>query len=637
MKPSSPGIAPSTQLRLLAPLAVMVLGALAYSGALHGAFVFDDWSGVRDKLAIRDLGQAASGWQDYLGLPSRWFGTLTFALNYRLGGLNPFGYHALNIAIHLAAGLTLYTLVVLTFEAPRLRGSTAAPLRRTIALVAAALFVAHPLQTQAVTYVVQRYSSLSALLYLATVAQYARLRLRAGPGRGNRLATAAAYAGMLVTALLAMKTKETAFTLPVAVALYELLFLADRWPRRLLYLAPVLATLPVIPIGLVGAHTPVGTLLAEATQAARVQTTLSRADYLATELPVLVSYLRLLVWPAGQSIDHDVAFRHSFASPAVLGSGIALLALAGLAVWLAGRAARRGPRGLDPAALLAAFGIAWFFVTISVESSVIPIVDPMFEHRMYLPSAGLFTALAVGGAALARRLAPARPDRALAGAGLALAAVLAAVTFARNRVWADGIALWTDAVEKAPAKPRPRLNLGVALALAGRNAEAVDQLLAATRLGPANIDVYSNLGAALDAVGRRAEAVACLEADIREWPNHAEAYYNLGHIAVLEGDWARAADLLRRALSLRTDFPEASANLAAALNRQRRYAEAIAVVRGGGPRTAANAEARFNLGVALAATGDVGAATTEVRALEQLSPPLAAQLAQFVASQSAAQ
>lgn len=624
----------SGAVRWLALAVLILIGLSAYANAFHGEFVFDDIGGVRNKPLLRNPANYLSRWDGYHAHPGRWFGYLTFALNHWAGGLNTFGFHALNIAIHLVAAMLVHELVRLTFETPRLRGSGLRSYAPALAFVTAALFLTHPLQTQAVTYIVQRFTSLASALYLAAVVLYARWRLRREAGATNAAAGTLAWGGILAATLLAMKTKEIALTLPAAASLYEVTFFRGPWRRRILYLAPVLITLPVIPLAMIDLGQPVTQVLAEATQAARVQTTLSRADYLATELPVLVAYLRLLIWPAGQSVDHDVAIQHSFMSPAVIGSGLVLALLAALAVWLAWRATRRDPRAIDAAALLAAFGIAWFFLTISIESSVIPIVDPMFEHRMYLPSAGLFAAFAVGGAALARRLVPRRPQRALTGVGLALAATLAAVTFSRNRVWSDEVTLWTDAVEKAPAKARPRQNLGVALVTSGRLPEAVEQFRTAVQLDPGSAESNANLGAALIDLGRRADAIASLEAALRIQPDHADASYNLGRIALDEGQLDSAEHLLRRALQSRPDFPQAAATLAGGLNRQGRFAEAIALIHGGGSDLAALPEARFNLGVALASSGELEAALAEARTLARSSPSLSAQLTKYIESRS---
>ncbi len=614
--------------RALPPAAIAALALVAYGGALGGDFVFDSVGIVRDNALLRSLGTffhdpARILWDN------RWFGYLTFALNRAAGGVDVAGYHAVNVAIHVASALLVFALVVVTFATPRLRASSVAPWSREIGFVAGALFACHPIQTQAVTYIVQRFTSLATLLYLLAVVQYAAWRVwRADGGRSARR-DAASWAGILAAAALAMRTKEIAFTLPFAAAAWEAIFMEGPWRLRARSLAPLLATLPLVPLARLGtAAAPLDAVVSAAAEATRVQTAISRADYLATQLPVVATYLRLVVLPIGQNVDHDVPIRHTFLAPDVLASGALLLALAALAafsLWRTSRAARPA----DPAWRLPAFGIVWFFVTISVESSVIPIVDPMFEHRAYLPLAGLLAGVAAAAALLLRARAGGRRALVVAGALVALALALAA--HARNRVWEDELALFGDAARKSPGKARPHLNLGVALARAGRLPEAVEAFAAANRADPSQVDVYVNMGAALRELGRPEEAAGWLREAIRGRPDLPEPWYNLGCVLMDAPDTApEAVEAFERAIALRPSHAAAYANLAATLNRLGRFDEAIARLERAGPALASSADARFNLGVAYAMVSNRAGAQREIDALARLAPERAAQLAAFV-------
>ncbi len=290
----------------LAVAAVVALGLFSYSNALGGAFVFDDVRQIRDNPIIRDLGSFLPG--RYAGLPNRYVAYLTFALNYRLGGLATAGYHLVNVVIHVANALLVYALVRLTFRTPRLKASALARSSRAIAAVAAALFVAHPLQTQAVSYVAQRLTSLATTFYVGTVVLYAALRLGDGALRSRWRAVAGGVA-VVATALLAMKTKEIAFTLPLAVVLYEVSFLEGAVRSRLLRLAPVLATLPVIPLATLGARAAGDPgVLARVAASTRVDTSLPRLEYLTTQLVVVVRYLGLLVLRCSQRSQRSPSF-----------------------------------------------------------------------------------------------------------------------------------------------------------------------------------------------------------------------------------------------------------------------------------------------------------------------------------------
>ncbi|HZZ85251.1 MAG TPA: tetratricopeptide repeat protein [Anaeromyxobacteraceae bacterium] len=585
---------PSARAKAAWPLAaLLLLTLLAYSGSFGGAFQFDDQRSIVDNPVIRDLRNFLPGGEGYHQRPNRSVAYLTFALNHRAGGLAPAGYHAVNLAIHLLNGLLVLALVRLAFRTPRLAGSALAPRASEIAAVAALLFATHPLQTQAVTYVVQRITSLATTFCLLTLVLYLRWRL-APSGPSRRPARAAGYLLLLLTAALAMRTKEIAFTFPLVIALFDLYLLDGPWTTRLAALAPLVACMGIIPatvLSTAGAAADFG----DVQRLTRVQTSLGRLDYLATELPVMATYLRLLVLPLGQNLDHDFPLFHSFLAAPVAASALLLGSLVAFGCWLLLARTRPGPRPLDPAARLVALGIAWFFLALLLESSVIPIVDVIFEHRAYLPSVGFFLAVSAGGGLLARRLGDARGRVLFLGAGLALAAGLSAATYARNEVWATPLSLWADAAAKSPGKSRPQNNLGAALDAAGRDDEALPHVLAAIRLDPGN----------------------------------AEAHYNLGRIRLVQGDYAGALDSLQTAVALQPAQPEAWANLAAVLNRLRRFDETVRLV-GDGARIDGSADGHFNLGVALAALGDDDAARREIRLLEDRAPALARNLAAYL-------
>ncbi|HET8539351.1 MAG TPA: tetratricopeptide repeat protein [Anaeromyxobacter sp.] len=518
---------------LAAPLAVAMLGLLAYANAFGGAFVFDDVKHVRDNPLVRDLGNYLGSLAGYRALPNRYVGYLTFALNHRLGGTSVAGYHAFNVAVHVLNALLVYVLVRSTFRSPRLEGSALAPQARAIAFAAAALFVAHPLQTQAVTYVVQRLTSLATFFYLSAVVAYARWRL-AGRDAGS-LRRAGTWALALAAALLAMRTKEIAFTLPFAILLYELCFF-ERAGRSGWALAPLLATAAIVPLTLLDLGRPAAEVLADAGAVTQVQTRLGRLEYATTQAPVVVTYLFLLLLPIGQNLDHDYPIYRSLLAPEVLSAIAVLLAIAGAGAYLHLRAGRGGARPVDPAGRLAAFGIAWWFLALAVESSFVPIVDVINEHRAYLPSVGFFVAAAVAIAAAARRAGDARAPRAVFAAAAALALLLAVATRARNEVWRGEISLWSDAAAKSPGKARPHLNLGTALVEAGRLPEAIRPLRRAVELDPELAWARAQLGGALLALGRPSEAEPELRAALRLAPEDPEATFNLAQLVWQAGN-----------------------------------------------------------------------------------------------------
>jgi tetratricopeptide (TPR) repeat protein len=535
---------------LLAPLGILLLGLFAYGNSLHGPFVFDDIRQIRDNPSIRDL--AASLRSGGFGSPpSRYFGYLTFALNHRVGGLEVFGYHLVNLAIHLAVSLLVYRLVQLLFRTPVARRSRLAPGARGVAFVAGTLFATHPLGTQAVTYVVQRLTSLATLLYLLAVVLYLAWRLAGDPPRAGAGRRAALYGGVIVSALLAMRTKEIAFTLPGAILLVELLFFPAGGFRRWLPVLPVGGIALAVPAAWVNLQSGVGTLSASAERATRVQTSVSRIDYLRTQVVVVTEYLRLLAWPTGQNLDHDIPIRRATLDPSVLGPALLLAALLATAVGLA-RGTRTRPEriGLDPALRLVSFGIGWFFLALAVESGVIPILDVMYEHRVYLPGVGVSVAAATLLGMLFLRVAPGREERLSVLAGVALAILLGSLTLRRNAVWSSALTLWSDAASKSPGKARPHLLLAEALEAAGRTEEAEREFRRAVAIDPDDVPGRTALATFLQKARRGREAEEEYGRILLLDPGHRPAIFNLADLLWRSGRREEASVLYRRYLEL---------------------------------------------------------------------------------------
>jgi tetratricopeptide (TPR) repeat protein len=274
---------------------------------------------------------------------------------------------------------------------------------------------------------------------------------------------------------------------------------------------------------------------------------------------VVATYLRLLVWPAGQNLDYDFPLSHAVGEPAVLASLGLLLAVAALGASLIALGRRTG----RVEGLLAGGGIAWFFVTLSVESSVIPIRDVIFEHRAYLPGVGAALALATGLLLGVERLRL-RGDPALhAALALALvAAPLGAATWRRNLVWQDDLTLWSDVVAKSPGKARPHQLLGEAHAQRGELDAAVRQYLEALRLQPRYLEAAYNLGNAYYAQRRLPQALAAFTLAVQADPGHAMAHNNRGAVLQVLGDLAGAAAAYQEALRLDPGLALARGNLA---------------------------------------------------------------------------
>ncbi len=528
---------------------IAVLGIIAYSNSFHVPFVFDDASSIVDNNVVHDVGNFLFNSAGYSYNPNRFIGYLTFALNYTWGGFDVTGYHIVNLAIHIINALLVYGLVVLTFKTPLMKGSSLAPRSRILAFFTAALFTVHPVQTESVTYIVQRLASLAALFYSASLCSYIRFRLiqesAEGPGwRGYVL-----YGISLVSAVLAMKTKEIAFTLPLIVVMYEWFFFGrGDMRRRVLWALPLLATAAVIPLSMLNVGKPLGEVLSDVSQVTVVQSSLSRWEYLITEFRVIVTYIRLLFLPVGQNLDYDYPQYHSLFEPQVAFSFLCLLGLFVLAIVLL----RKAQRGGEASLRLISFGILWFFVTLSVESSIIPIIDVIFEHRLYLPSVGFFMAVVTVVFLLMRKKVVKGVPAAAALLAVAVVA-MTGTTYARNVVWQSGISIWEDVVSKSPMNARGYNSLGTEYAKLRLYDKAMKEIQIAVKLQPEYVEAHSNLGVVYQALNMLNKAVGESQFVISRDPDYAKAYFNLGVIYYRMGQMDLARKELAAGLAIKPD------------------------------------------------------------------------------------
>jgi len=561
---------------------VVAVGLFAYGWTFFfDSFNFDDTTNILGINARRNSGTIAE-LLDPRG--QRALGFITFALNHRLFGPTPQAFHVTNVLIHILASLSLVWFLSLILSIPRFQTVNSHPCARFAPLAAGLLFVAHPIQSQAVAYIVQRFTSLATLFYLVTLIFYVRgrvIRLR-GEGKGIPLSLGV----MFLSFLCAIQSKEIAATIPLTIILFEFVFFDRDRPWRVTLFTLILLPLVILPVTLFGADAlrdPVS-LLAKL----RVQTNLPRDVYFFSELPVLFSYLRLIILPVGQSVEHlPPIYRSFFSAPVILSAATHLLLIGGgVSLTISGR------RG-NPAKLLAGFGILWFYVTSLVESSVIPFIDLMFEHRVYLPFAGVCMTAASG-------ILHLRGDRWGAWCVRGTAALvlsLATVTVVRTAVWRNPVTLWSDAVEKSPRSSRAWNNLAYAYLKVKQPEKAIPPLLTSIELDPGKTDVWNNLAIALDQLGiyrgryhrvyNRFSSAEDFYTSQTVW--FANAWNNLGLIREHVGQHAAAIEAFRRALEVYPDL----------------------------------AVARFNLGVASIATGNVAHAREEYEKLRSLAPQLA--------------
>lgn len=577
---SAPGHSAPSRLRHLAVLlAITVLIGIGYANSLHGEFHLDDLTFKDDStLHLKDLSFESIGRAAWHRRP---VASLTFALNYYWGGHRVAGYHAMNIAIHVAVAFALYWFLLLAFRTPRARPLFEG-IEVPVALGATLLWAMHPVHTQAVSYIVQRMTSLASLCYLLALAAYLKGRTTEGAQRW------AWWAAALGATTAALGSKEIAATLPLAVVLIEVCLIGGNVRRGLgpgLAWAAALAV-PIAGLAVLAAqHETGGSFWAQLTAHRSSTQWFTVEEHLLTEGRVIVHYLTLLLWPHPSRLTFDYSFSVShgwFDPPATL---VAWVAIAGVVGW-AIAAGRRAP--------LAVFGILWFFLNLAIESSLIPL-DLAFEHRLYLPSMGAAWLAAVAAATLVRR-GGARVRLWLAVVCLLLVGIWTVWTIERNRVWATEFSLWADTAAKAPANPRALTLLGVAYADRGAPDKAFEAYQAAIRANPDFHDAHANLGSALIGRGDLNGALAAFTRARALDPKNAQDAYHLGLIYQKLGRLDEAWREYDASLRLQPDDASTHNNLGAVHQAAGRWEAALAEYETAARLDPALAQATYGLG-----------------------------------------
>ncbi len=423
-------------------------------------------------------------------------------LNYLLDGFHPRWFRVVNIAIHAATAILVYALLRLLL----LRGAKLGKLPKGsatfIPITAALLFAAHPLATESVTYIIQRFTSLSAFFYLLTLwLHFASLQGASRWGRGLLRACA------VVAVLAGMLTKESTFTAPLVAVLIDWLVHGTRLRQAALRAWPLLVCLPVIPALVIATSAVMHDGSMSLDKAVNIvnsrDTPLSHWEYIVTQFTVVAAYLGRIFWPSDLNLDPQWPLHSSLLEAPVLYSLILHAALVVGAWWL-----WRRYRKADSRFGLAFAFVLWFFVTVSVSSGLVPLPDLMADHRTYLPSIGMFV-LAACLFDFARnwnwRLLPGRLVVPV-GAALSVGA-LAWTTCTRNEVWRSNESLWQDTVVKSPGKYRTWGNLGAALSDAGKEEPAVNCYRKALEIEPRFQNGLLNLSNSLLRLNRPQESL----------------------------------------------------------------------------------------------------------------------------------
>jgi tetratricopeptide (TPR) repeat protein len=605
---SSPEAAPpptgaKPQWRLYALVFAVAVGC--YVNSLNGELLFDDLPAIVENRMVRDGAVAdivrTPSWAHWVGIGYAGYRpvtTLSFALNHRLHGLAPFGYHLVNVILHAVVCVLL--LVVLT----RITA------QRDLAVLAAMLFAAHPVHTEAVASVVGRAELLAA--FFAVTAWLLAAEARRRPQRAIALGISA---GLVLAA--GVFSKENAATVIGVVIAADVVYRGEResmsaelrrgvpvYLMLALGAGAALAIRTFVAREMLPAASSFDNVLAGAPCASRVLTTLA----------ITGSYARLLVWPLRLSADYSfrqVEAVSSASTPGVaLGLGVVLLAAGGI-VW-----GWRRQRHL-------CFALACVAATFSIVAfnALAGIGATMAERFLYLPSIGFCLCVAVAIDAIksgGRRGGPSR--RSLAAFIVTVLVVLyAARTMARNRIWSDRLAFTEAMVADAPLSARSHRELGLAYSWQGRHDEAIAALRASLDISEHPAALY-DLGNVSLRARRFDEAIAAYARALERKPDFAAAMTNLGNAYSGRGDERTAETWFRRGLAADPANVKLHTNLANALLRQGRPAEAVVEYEEAIRLDPRWPLARFNYGVLLSAQGRHADALEQLRQAAALAP-----------------
>jgi len=512
-------------------LAAVLLLILVYANTFKVPLYFDDAGIVTSNLKINDLSLKTLSRICFKSITrNRPLANLSLAINYTLAGdpSKTSSFHVVNIAVHILCFVFVFLFI------QKLLGLPSVPQKYKknsfpLALAAAVLWAVHPIQTQAVTYIVQRMSSLAALFYFISLYYY--LKAREGGRRLNYFASGAAF-------LLALGSKEIAATLPIMIILIEGIFFKTN--KKKLIIIFLIATLLILSVSYLFISGPIRAYFKSSWRNHFPNRDFSASERLLTQPRIFVHYISLTLLPfyLRQILEYDFRPSRSLVFPwPTLPCLIFVLATIGLGFAFV----RKKP--------LVSFCIFSFWLGHAIEGSIFNL-ELAFEHRMYLPSVFLifFAVLVLYDLSVRIRL----PKKYMTIALGVLVVYLAANTFLRNELWRDPVRFYENNIKKTSSYFRPYHNLGTAFIFKGEYEKALDAYQKAIALNPDYGLSYFGVGQAYALLNEHAKAIPYFEKAIerREW----NVALSLGLIgSYLKFD--RYEDVLRTAVISLQRFP----------------------------------------------------------------------------------
>ena len=582
-------------------LVLIIVGLAIYWNSTTAPFTFDDDHAIVINEQIRHLSTSLAPTEQGSPLAGRPLVSLTFAVNYALGGLDVRGYRLVNISIHILNALLLFAVV------------GRADFSVELAFAAALIWMVHPLVTEPVDYISQRTELMMATFFLLTLysggSAVARNRSDGGT-RPTRPKGSGVWLGSSVACCaLGMACKETMVVAPVVVLLYDRTFTFGSFREALRgrgwYYAALCATGLVL-VALLWSS-PRGD------SAGFTGASVSPWTYLLNQSEMIVRYLRLAFWPRGLVLDYGEPLHVRFADVAPYAIAVAALLAATIVALV-----RNPPLG---------FLGAWFFLTLAPTSSILPISTEVgAERRMYLPLMAVVVLVMVGvGRAFTarqhnlapRKEAPYTPESSMYLLVVPVAIALSVATYQRNAEYRSGLTLWQSVLDRWPPHARAHRNLAAELKLANRPDEEIVHLRAAAKDLP---EIRNVLGLELLALGRNTEAADELRTYVRDYPRDADAWANLGNAFSTIGRNDEALQAFQRAVAIDPNNGLSQRNLALQFLQRNDFDNAVAHARDAARLTPNDPAAHNLLGLALIGQQKIDEAIAEFRASLALQP-----------------
>jgi tetratricopeptide (TPR) repeat protein len=589
---------------------LVCLATLLYFNSFKVPWQFDDRPNIVDNRGVHLHAFSSDQLLRLLTKGSldtiRFFSYFTFALNFYFGKLNVFGYHLVNLLIHITTGVLIFWFILLSLNLPSQReryGSVAFK----VAFLTSLIFIAHPVQTQSVTYIVQRMTSMAAMFYLLAMILYIKGRLSSG--RSQILY----YGGMGLSGLLSIFSKENAFVLPIFVALYEVFFFRE-WEGKSPHWPMLKILLVLLGFGLIG-FVFLGGKYINVIEEGYQYRDFTMSERVLTQLRVVLHYLTLLIFPhpSRLNLDYDFLVSKSLFNPiSTFFSLIVIIFLIGIGFWKM----KKWP--------ILSFFIFWYFGNLVIESSIIPL-EMVFEHRLYLPSIGpifLFSLLLIRGWERWVRVEQREREAIFIGLVILMIVPLSWATIYRNSIWGSEFKLWSDTVRKSPNKGRPHYNLGYFYFTSKdpQVSKAQEEFELAVKLDPKLPPAHLNLGVLYYNQGFLDKALYHFKSALAIDPRYAKAYVYLGEIYNRKGRREEGLAEFKNALKIDPYDVRALNDVGADYLRSGEIDKALVEFKKAVAIDPNDVEARINLAEVYTKKGMTDSALLEIRRALELKP-----------------